>query len=603
MKNLIKKTFFLVILLSLVYIGCVDQLTSSDTLPPYIILNTPVTGDTLTVAVADTFSYSASDDQGLASIQLYVNDVLKKSFAVENDVLPTVFFTPDSTYLNQSVTIYLKAVDVAGNTNSSKKAENVFISENKNPPAKPSDLSITINSTTSIKLSWTDNSVNESGFEIYRRTSTGSYSKLATVSANVESYEDNTLESSKIYYYKVRAYNKYGNSEFTSEVNSLGIGELNAPSNLTGEALSTKKIKLTWKDNSTEETNFVIQRKYSGDLTFTTKATVSADVTEYTDASLYSGTSYVYRVAALKDTAYSDWSNEVEVTTLTEDYSAPTNLAATYSTSPLKVVLTWTDTNLNELYTRIFRKLSSDANYVQIDSVGPGVITYTDYNVASSNTYIYKVQVRTSAGYISDFSNTAQITVPVVAPTAPSGLSLYDLGSGVYTLEWTDNSDDETAFELWRKDGTADYALIQTLAANVYRTNDAVQDLSITYLYKVRALKGSVASDFSNVVSSTGGTSTYPRPTGLTATVVNADTVVLSWTNNATGALGIIIQRKLTEWGTYAELARVLPNKTQYIDNSSFTVGASYYYRIKVYSLTEESDWSTEAVATIPYGK
>jgi len=603
MKKLIPKTFILLILVALFYVGCVDQLTSSDTLPPYITLSSPKSNDTITVAEADTFVYAASDDQELSAIQLYVNDVLKQSFTVKEDVLPTVYFAPDSSILNQLVKIYLKAVDIAGNTNSSNEALNVFISENRNPPYAPSDLSIEILSTTSIKLTWKDNSLNESGFEIYRRESTGSYSKLKTVAANAVSYEDNTLESSKIYFYKIRAVNKYGNSKYTSEVNSLGIGELNAPSQLTGTPISTKKIKLTWKDNSTEETSFIIQRKYAGDISFSLKATVGANITEYTDEGLFTGTTYVYRIAAKKDTSYSDWSNEVEVTTLSEDYAAPANLTASYSTSPLRVVLNWTDTNLNEVYTRIFRKLDSDSKFTQIDSVSEGINTYSDYNVTAAN-YIYKVQVRTTAGYVSDFSNTAQITVPVVPPTAPSGLTLYNLGNGIYNLEWTDNSSDETGFELWRKDGTADFALIKSLDANVTSTNDAVQNVNLLYQYKVRAVKNLVASDFSNVVSSTGGTSSYPRPTNIKAIFVSKDSIGFSWTNNATNGLVIIIQRKWTSWGSYSELARVLPNSTQYIDRFSFTVGTEYYYRIKVKSVSgEESDWSDELIITIPSRK
>ncbi len=601
MKNIIPKTFLLVFLISLIYAGCVDQLTSSDTLPPYVTLSSPATNDTLTVALPDTFNYSASDDQELSSIELYVNDVLQKSFKVNDGVLPTVVLTPDSTYLNHLVKIYLKAVDIAGNKNTSNKAEDVFISENRNPPIKPSNLSISLISGTTIKLSWTDNSLNEDGFEIYRRESSGSYSRLQTVAKNIKTYEDNTLESTKIYFYKVRAYNKYGNSDFTSEVNSLGIGPLNAPSSLSGQALSTKKIKITWKDNSTEETNFIIQRKMEGG-TFSLRATVGADVTEYTDEGLYTETTYIYRVAAKKDTTYSDWSNEVEVTTLAEDYSAPSNLTAVYSTSPLKVTLGWTDTNLNELYTRILRKKDSGTKFTQIDSVGAGVVSYVDYNVSAGN-YIYTVQVRTSAGYISAYSNTAQVTIPVVPPTAPTNLVLYQLTSRIFNLEWTDNSNDETAFELWRKDGDGEFALLKTIAANVIRTNDAIIDTTIIYYYKVRAIRDNSSSDFSNITNSSGGSSTYPRPTNLKATAISSSEIKLTWQNNASDALGIIIQRKLSEWGTYQELTRVLPNLTEYHDKTGLSAGFEYYYRIKAFNDTEVSDWSDEAKATTPTRK
>ena len=57
-----------------------------------------------------------------------------------------------------------------------------------NAPTAPSSLSAKAISTSQIDLSWVDNSSNESGFYVERRTSTGSYSRIATLGANVTSY-------------------------------------------------------------------------------------------------------------------------------------------------------------------------------------------------------------------------------------------------------------------------------------------------------------------------------------------------------------------------------------------------------------------------------
>jgi hypothetical protein len=57
-------------------------------------------------------------------------------------------------------------------------------------------------------LSWSDNSTNEVGFRIERRTgATGTYAEIATVGVNTASYTDVNLPNGTTYCYRVRAYN------------------------------------------------------------------------------------------------------------------------------------------------------------------------------------------------------------------------------------------------------------------------------------------------------------------------------------------------------------------------------------------------------------
>ena len=85
----------------------------------------------------------------------------------------------------------------------------------------PSSLNATAVSTSRIDLTWTDNSSNESGFEIERKTgSDGTYSRIATVASNTISYSDTGLEAFVIYYYRVRAYNSEKNTEYSNEANA-----------------------------------------------------------------------------------------------------------------------------------------------------------------------------------------------------------------------------------------------------------------------------------------------------------------------------------------------------------------------------------------------
>jgi hypothetical protein len=85
------------------------------------------------------------------------------------------------------------------------------------PPAAPSILTATAISSSAINLNWTDNSDNESGFRIERADSaTGTWSEIATVSANTGTYSNTGLAASTTYYYQVLALNAAGTSSYTN---------------------------------------------------------------------------------------------------------------------------------------------------------------------------------------------------------------------------------------------------------------------------------------------------------------------------------------------------------------------------------------------------
>ena len=98
--------------------------------------------------------------------------------------------------------------------------------------------------------------------------------------------------------------------------NSVGItvspnpNVINAPSSLTGSA-GKGSATLSWKDNSTNETGFHVERAPSGSTSFVVIGNVGANVTTFKDT--VSRGSYVYRVRAFNSTAVSAYSNTVTV--------------------------------------------------------------------------------------------------------------------------------------------------------------------------------------------------------------------------------------------------------------------------------------------------
>jgi uncharacterized protein (TIGR02145 family) len=90
-------------------------------------------------------------------------------------------------------------------------------------PVAPSNLTGTVASTTQINLSWTDNSTNETGFKIERKTGNGTYAVVGTTATDVTTFNDTSLTPSTTYTYRVYSFNSVGNSLASSNELSLTI--------------------------------------------------------------------------------------------------------------------------------------------------------------------------------------------------------------------------------------------------------------------------------------------------------------------------------------------------------------------------------------------
>jgi len=88
-------------------------------------------------------------------------------------------------------------------------------------PQAPSSLTATAVSSSGINLTWIDNSLNESGFKIERKTEAGgTYAQIATADANATSYSDSGLSASTTYYYRIVSYTDFGSSSYSNEASA-----------------------------------------------------------------------------------------------------------------------------------------------------------------------------------------------------------------------------------------------------------------------------------------------------------------------------------------------------------------------------------------------
>ncbi|MDD5225316.1 MAG: fibronectin type III domain-containing protein [bacterium] len=120
------------------------------------------------------------------------------------------------TGLNCETTYYYRIRAYQGSNNSSYSNE-ISATTGLCPPNPPSYLEATAISTTQINLSWYDNSDDENGFKIERKTEFGSYSTIESLPPNSVFYQNTGLNQGTKYYYRVVAYNAAGDSNYSNE--------------------------------------------------------------------------------------------------------------------------------------------------------------------------------------------------------------------------------------------------------------------------------------------------------------------------------------------------------------------------------------------------
>jgi len=191
-----------------------------------------------------------------------------------------------------------------------------------NPPAAPTALTATLQAGPQVRLTFTDNAINEFRFIIERNVNGGAFVQIATAPARNNTgsvtYLDTTVAATTAnttYSYRVAAMNAVGVSAYAVSGPVLLPAPPAAPGTFTvvngpNRAGNIRTVNLTWQDLSSNETGFTIQR--ATNATFTSglyNANLAAGTTTLTQTGLTRNTQYWYRIRAYNGSFVSSWVN------------------------------------------------------------------------------------------------------------------------------------------------------------------------------------------------------------------------------------------------------------------------------------------------------
>ncbi len=441
---------------------------------------------------------------------------------------------------------------------------NVINANGPNGPDAIADFLGYATSTTAIQLAWADKpspNFNETGFEVYRATAgaAGPYTLVSIVPADNIGYVDNGLTPNVTYYYKIRPVN--GNaagpvSDVVPVLTQVDNIAPTTPANLAITAQTPTSVSLSWgtstdnvgvfrydvykngvKTLATTGTTAVIGNLNAGE--FYNFVVVARDMTGNISTPsnmvragiVASGLSYSYYESATNLTALpTNWGTMTPV----ETGNTP-NIDMTVRNRSNNIAMIWQG-NINipvagnydfilgnqdgaalyfDQFTTAGRLINSDgvrSNNASttatknFSTVGLHPIWITYFNGNSTSGVSLTLQWKnTAAGQINTVAVPNSAFTPTIAPignapAAPGNLTATAAAFNQINLAWTDNSNNETGFKIYRAAATTGpFSPIATVPSGTTTFQDQSVTGSTTYFYRITAF-----GDFGESGPSTG---------------------------------------------------------------------------------------------------
>ncbi len=434
-----------------------------------------------------------------------------------------------------------------------------------------------------------------SRYEVWRSpTAEEGYEKVGETPGTT--FTDTAVTPNVLYWYKVKACNRAGCSEFSQADSGYaqGAGVPMVPQNVSAtDAVYTDRVRVTWSD-SPGAARYEVWRGLSRDGVYNLRATVPG-MNLFDDLDVVPGRVYWYRVKACNDAGCSALSAADSGYSFATAPEPPTNLSASDGTYNDRVRLTWTAA-LGAANYEVERATAEGGPYSRIAIVN--ATTYDDTGVTAGTNYWYRVRACNAAGC-------SAYSVPDMGfastggggggggggtPALPGQPQNVRASDGEFPdkirITWSSVSG-ATRYEVWRADtDTGSASQIAETTGTSY--DDTAPALCEVKWYEVRACNASGCGPFSVRDDGYRGASLQNVDgSKLKATVVwtSATTaeVQLEWAHiEKASEYNVVYEIWRRSPGTVSQ--RIAQTSSATFTDTTVQLGTTYYYKVRACS-------------------
>ena len=408
--------------------------------------------------------------------------------------------TPSTLYSFQA-----KARDQAGNETGTSSSESATTQIPPPPPAAPSGFSASGISETAISLGWTDNASSETGYRLERNpgpAGENSFTLIASLGVNANSYTDTGLTAETSYDYRVAAEGEYGDSAYATATGTTlapppftnygAIGQTVVSGSVSGGYTNTLNdggsiqsiteiesggkpsrrhsylehrwnfnvssgatvtaYANAWSDGSSDGDSFRFEYSANGG-NFSTLFTVSSTLDNNLQMAVIPNSPSGSIIIRVVDTDQGQGNRSKDTVNVDHLYiqvgnpsneppdGDPSGMNASAASSS-QINLSWINGSTNESGFTVERSPDGSTGWGEIADLPAGSSSHSDTGLTAETTYYYRVSAYTQPGMISAYAS-ANATTPVAPP--PPAISLNARGYKVkgkhhVDLDWTGSS-------------------------------------------------------------------------------------------------------------------------------------------------------------------
>ena len=441
----------------------------------------------------------------------------------------------------------------------------------------PDNLIARETSTGTVLLEWS--SVPEAdGYDVYRKTSTGSYSLIKSVSTT--STYNYKLSTGQTYSYKVCAYYTENSVKHTTEFSdtvSVTILSIATPSIKSIAQSAAGTALISWSTISAAD-GYELWRSRTENGTYSLMKSV--DGTATSNYNLTSGVTYYYKVRAYKNT--SDGTKEhgaySKPASITISDIAKTRIKSVVQADSTSAKITWASVTNSEGY-EVWRRVGLDSDFELVrDTTGTAI---QDRNLMDGQTYYYRIRAYKKSDDDSfiygEFSD--ELSVRIIA--APSLSVVEESTETSVKVMWSKTNNVE-GYELWRSDNSKDnFVKLQDCK------NNSIENYNLstgsTYYYKVRAYVSVDGIKMYSSYSLVLGTKLLEVPQITKLAQNGTGGVTINWKSSAY-TNNYELWRSNKSAGSFEKVKNVTGNFT---GNYSLVDGNKYYYKVRAYATVD----------------